>query len=204
MANFQLMSKKNIGGAMALFLVILLSQARIFNFLLDTLLGRMMLVAFLLVISYLNKIFGVVSVLLIIIMFNNSGLGYMEGFTSDSEDKEKNKETIKSDAENTANTVKSDAENTANTAKSNAENTATTVKSDAENTATTAKTDAENTANTAKSNMTEGFDIIGKENNIKRGKQSNSIPVNDFMRESDHVSPHEGFTKFESFSAFHL
>ena len=179
MANFQFISKKNIGGAMALFLVILLSQARIFNFLLDTVLGRMMLVASLLVISYLNKILGVVSVLLIIIMFNNSGLGYMEGFTSDSEDKLKDK---KSEAENTANTDKSDAENTANTAKS----------------------DAENTVNSLKTKMSEGFDVIGKENNIKRGKQSNSIPVSDFMRESDHVSPHEGFTKFESFSAFHL
>ena len=189
MANFQFISKKNIGGAMALFLVILLSQARIFNFLLDTVLGRMMLVAFLLVISYLNKILGVVSVLLIIIMFNNSGLGYMEGFTSDN--KEKDKETIKSDAENVANTVKSNAEE----AKSNPENIATTVKSDTEQ----GKTDVEDSA---KSKMSEGFDIIGKENNIKRGKQSNSIPVNDFMRESDHVSPHEGFTKFESFSAF--
>ena len=190
MANFQFISKKNIGGAMALFLVILLSQARIFNFLLDTVLGRMMLVASLLVISYLNKILGVVSVLLIIIMFNNSGLGYMEGFTSDSEDKLKDK--------------KSEAENTANTDKSDAENTATTVKSDAENTATTVKSDAENTVNSLKTKMSEGFDVIGKENNIKRGKQSNSIPVSDFMRESDHVSPHEGFTKFESFSAFHL
>ena len=201
MANFQFISKKNIGGAMALFLVILLSQARIFNFLLDTVLGRMMLVASLLVISYLNKILGVVSVLLIIIMFNNSGLGYMEGFTSDSEDKLKDK---KSEAENTANTDKSDAENTATTVKSDAENTATTVKSDAENTANTAKSDAENTVNSLKTKMSEGFDVIGKENNIKRGKQSNSIPVSDFMRESDHVSPHEGFTKFESFSAFHL
>jgi hypothetical protein len=202
MANFQLISKNNIGGAMALLLVILLSQARIFNTLLDTVLGRMVLLAFLLVISYLNKILGVVSVLLIIIMFNNSTLGYMEGFTSDSEDKEKDKETIKSDAENTANTVESDAENTANTAKSDAENTGNTVKSDAENTANTAKSDAENTANTLKTKMSEGFDIIGKENNIKRGKQSNTIPVNDFMRESDHVLPHEGFGNFESFSPF--
>ena len=200
MANFQFISKNNIGGAMALFLVILLSQARIFNILLDTILGRMILIAFLLVISYLNKILGVVSVLLIIIMFNNSGLGYMEGFTSD--DKEKDKETIKPDVENKDNSAKSDVENKDNSAKTDTENTATSVKSNAENIASSVKSNAENIANSAKSNMSEGFDIIGKENNIKRGKQSNSIPVNDFMRESDNVSPHEGFGNFESFSPF--
>ena len=200
MANFQFISKNNIGGAMALFLVILLSQARIFNILLDTILGRMLLIAFLLVISYLNKILGVVSVLLIIIMFNNSDLGYMEGFTTD--DKEKDKETIKSDAESKANSVKSDAESKANSVKSDAESTTNSAKTDAESTATSAKTDAESIADSLKSKMSEGFDIIGKENNIKRGKQSNSIPVNDFMRESDNVSPHEGFGNFESFSPF--
>ena len=44
----------------------------------------------------------------------------------------------------------------------------------------------------------EGFDIIGTENTIKRGKQSNSIPVNDTMRMSPDVLPHDGY----SFSAF--
>ena len=47
----------------------------------------------------------------------------------------------------------------------------------------------------------EGFDIIGTENNIKRGKQSNKIPVNEHMRESMNVSAFDGsFT--DSYSSF--
>ena len=75
-----LVSKNNIGGATALLLVILLSQTKFFNFLLDTALGRAFLILFILVISYTNKILGVVSVLFIIIMVNSSDIGYLEGF----------------------------------------------------------------------------------------------------------------------------
>jgi hypothetical protein len=78
--EFNLVSKNNLGVVTALLLVIILSQGRFFNFLLDTALGRAILILFVLVISYANQILGVVSVLFIIIMFNNSNIGYMEGF----------------------------------------------------------------------------------------------------------------------------
>ena len=68
--KYNLVSKNNIGAVISLFLVILLSQSKVFNFLLDTALGRAILILFILVISYTNKILGVVSVLFIIIMFN--------------------------------------------------------------------------------------------------------------------------------------
>ena len=80
--DFNLVSKNNLGAATALLLVIILSQGRFFNFLLDTALGRAILILFILFISYTNKILGVVSVLFIIIMFNNSNFGYMEGATT--------------------------------------------------------------------------------------------------------------------------
>ena len=182
MANFQFISKNNIGGALALFLVILLSQARIFNILLDTVLGRMLLIAFLLIISYLNKILGVVSVLIIIIMFNNSDIGFMEGFTTDISNndmslpkpKEK-KDEHKLEKQDDKSSEKPELE---------------------------LPSEKPLPPDISKTKTSEGFDIIGKESNIKRGKQSNSIPVNDFMRESTHVSPHEGFSKLESFSSF--
>jgi hypothetical protein len=47
---------------------------------------------FILCISCVNKILGVVAVLFIIIMFNNSSLGYLEGFTQKDKEKEKKKE----------------------------------------------------------------------------------------------------------------
>jgi len=80
--DFNLVSKNNLGAVSALLLVIILSQGRFFNFLLDTALGRAILILFILFISYTNKILGVVSVLFIIIMFNNSNIGYMEGVTT--------------------------------------------------------------------------------------------------------------------------
>jgi hypothetical protein len=168
------MSKNNIGGAVALLFVILLSQSKIFNILIDTVLGRMVLIAFLLIISYLNKILGVVAVLIIIIMFNHSNIGYMEGFTSDASNNATSK--IKTD----------DSKNASSSASPPASAPA------------SPPTPVKPPASTA----TEGFDIIGKESNLKRGKQSNSIPVNDFMRESTSVAPYEGSSNLESFSAF--
>jgi hypothetical protein len=80
--DFKLISENNVGIVATLFLVIILSQARFFDFLVDTALGRAILILFILGISYINKILGVVAVLFIIIFFNNSDIGYLEGFTN--------------------------------------------------------------------------------------------------------------------------
>ncbi len=80
--EFNIVSKNNLGAVTALLLVIILSQGRFFNFLLDTALGRAVLILFILFISYANKILGIVCVLFIIIMFNNSDIGYIEGNTT--------------------------------------------------------------------------------------------------------------------------
>ena len=93
--DFNLVSKNNVGAVATLFLVILLSQARFFNFLIDTALGRAILILFILGISYTNKILGVVAVLFIIIAFNNSDIGYLEGFTSSPNTDEKKVEENK-------------------------------------------------------------------------------------------------------------
>jgi hypothetical protein len=79
--EFKLLSKNSMGVSIMLLLVLLLSQSRIFDFLFETSLGRTILIIFILVISYTNKILGIVSVLFIIIMFNQSNISYMEGFT---------------------------------------------------------------------------------------------------------------------------
>jgi hypothetical protein len=131
--DFNIVSKNNLGTVIALLLVVILSQAKFFNFLLDTALGRAILIAFIIIISYMNKILGVVSVLFIIIMFNNSDIGYMEGFTS-------NNKPMK---------MKPLATNAA---------------------ASKMKPLATNAA-------AEGFDMIGTEHSIKRGKPSNTIPA---------------------------
>lgn len=95
--DFNFVSKNNIGAIATLFLIIILSQSRFFDFLIDTALGRAVLIMFILGISCVNKILGVVAVLFIIIMFNHSSLGYLEGFTQTDKhiDKNKDKDTDK-------------------------------------------------------------------------------------------------------------
>jgi hypothetical protein len=87
--NVKLVSKNNVGAIATLLLIILLSHARFFDFLVDSALGRAILILFILGISYTNKILGVVAVLFIIISINNSDIGYLEGFTGASNIKEK-------------------------------------------------------------------------------------------------------------------
>ncbi len=82
-------SKNNMGAIATIILIILLSQSRFFNFLIDTALGRVFLLAFILAITCMNKILGVIIVLFIMIMFNQSTIGYMEGFTADQKDMSK-------------------------------------------------------------------------------------------------------------------
>lgn len=79
--DFKLVSKNNVGVVAILLLVILLSQSKFLNFLIDTVLGRTILILFILGISYTNKILGVVAVLFIIILLNSSDIGYLEGFS---------------------------------------------------------------------------------------------------------------------------
>jgi hypothetical protein len=100
--DFNLVSKNNLGAVTALLLVIILSQGQFFNFLLDTALGRAVLILFILFISYTNKILGVVSVLFIIIMFNNSNIGYMEGATTMGSSMDTNMGAMKTDTGKTA------------------------------------------------------------------------------------------------------
>ena len=79
--DFKLLSKNNIGAVSTLILVILLTQARVFDFLIDTALGMFILIIFILGISYMNHNLGLVAVLVIILMMNQNDFGYLEGFS---------------------------------------------------------------------------------------------------------------------------
>lgn len=207
--NFKLLSKNNIGVVVALLLVVLLSQSRAFDFLLDTTLGRSILVLFVLVLAYVNKILGVVAVLFIVIMFNQSNIGYLEGFTDASGNSATSGKLDASGnsvaATHAANQQARIAERQkirqnvkANIAAKAATTPATTPATATSTTATDATSTASPAALTAGA---EGFDIIGTENYIKRGKQSNQIPVSEHMRESMNVSAFDGsFT--DNYSAF--
>ena len=171
MKTFNFVSKNNIGAAISLFLVILLSQARVFNFLLDTALGRAILILFILVISYTNRILGVVSVLFIIILFNNSDIGYLEGF----------------DTPTISNPTSSNSTGSNIAAKQGNKSSAPVV----------AKVAPAVAAPAIPTTTTEGFNTLDNERNIQKGKASNSISVNSSMRESaGNIEPFDSSSSF--------
>ena len=208
--DFKLVSKNNLGVVISLLLVILLSQGRVFNFLLDSALGRAILILFILVISYTNKILGVVSVLFIIIMFNNSDIGYMEGFTNSSS-------TNNSNSNSTTNMSSKMPTNSNKDTTSTSTDTTTT-------TTTPTLTDEQKqqlmatiqekakdkdpstvtSSSSAVSGGVEGFNTFETERNIQKGKQSNSIPVSSYANQSDNVEAFGTFGgKFsDSFASF--
>jgi len=194
------LDKNSIGVCLSLLLVILLSETRLFKFFTDTYLGRAFLIIILLFASYLHKILGVVCVLIIIIMFNNnSGSSYYEGFEGDASDEKKDKKTTITDSVSTT---------TTGTNKSTQVTTPTPVPNDKINVVTSSDAlskDSKNADSNSVTNVTnvpnksiEGFDLQSTENNIKRGRQSNSIPVNQYNKQSIEVAPYES----ASFSNF--
>jgi len=198
--DFKLVSKNNIGTVVLLLLIIALSQARAFNFLIDSALGRIFLIVFILCLSHCNKILGVVGVLFIVIMFNTNM--YSEGFeTSDGKTITKPTDTTKTDSTQ-ADSTKTDSTQADSTQSNTTQIEPTKLKENIKKQLSDAKTNLDASKDTSSTTAAEGFDILGIENNIKRGKQSNSIPVNNFMHDSDSISPYEGSSFLGSFSPF--
>ena len=186
--NFKLVSKQNIGFVLFLLLSIILSQSRFFEFLFHTYLGRAIFIVFLFLISYLSKFLGIVSVLLVILIINyKDEQVYYEGFTdaSGNEIMDASGNVIRDGSGNVIRNplmVHALVKNNTNSSSSPDSTT----------------TDPSTTTTT-----TEGFDLLGTENTLKRGKKSNSIPVNNSVRQSGNVDPYfsSSFDK-ENYSAF--
>ena len=257
--KFKSISKNNVGILIILLLTVVLSQARFFNFMVNNALGRTLLIAILLILSYIHKILGVICVFLIIIMFNNSDIPYLEGFgftpsvttvrnnvtaplaatpalqdmlqklppsttttpVSTTTTPASTTTTPASTTTTPASTTTTPASTTTTPASTSTTPASTTttpastsssVAAAASPTPSAAQLAAAQAAQQSISNLSheffsnmkgqEGFDIIGKERNIQKGRNSNSIPVNDFMRESTNVAPYEGSLFSESFSKY--
>ena len=202
-------NKTNIGIISTLLLLITLSQTNILNYFLNTCLGRTILILIILLISYTNKILGVVAILFIIIMFNVKMAKYRENMTNSDNNLDANSSPTNSSPTNSSPTSNLPDIKNINVV-SNGKNkpkldissiTPETV--DLENTNTSISESnnlpsiklgepiesLQNSENLLTS--TEGFDILGTENQLKRGKQSNSIMVGDYMRQSSNVIPYE-------------
>jgi len=168
--NFKVVSKNNMGVVMTLILVVLLSQSRFFDFLFESPLGRMILLAFVILIAYTNKILGLVAVLFIIIAFNQNDVNmvysynYYEGF-----DISGNVVSVSDASGNPLNgTIKNE------------------IKSKLQ---TNASQPTSTPSNSESFKGREGFCMTDRENTMLRGKQSSSVPVNNLREQSDDVSP---------------
>jgi len=169
--DIKLISKNNTGFVMTLILVILLSQSHIFDFLIDTPLGRVFLLAFVILIAYIHKILGLVAVLFIIIAFNNNAMNtgynynYYEGFDV------------------SGNQVK-------NTIKSKLQTAQQDMSGNIVPTTTSTSTSSSSSSGTETFTGREGFCMSDRETNMLRGKQSNTFPVfNNLRNQTDDVSP---------------
>jgi len=166
--EFNLISKNNMGIIATICLVVLLGQPSCFNFLMEGPLGRAVLIMFILGITYANKVLGIVAVLFVIIMFNKSGLEFMEGFDTD--------KAAKDDKAVKALKV-AKAEKALKAAREN-----TVISSSA----------AATTSTTETFGGREGFNISEREGLMLRGKRANEVPVFPNARaQSDDVEPSE-------------
>ena len=158
------LSKNSIGVVLALLLVILLSESRLFKLLTDTYLGRAFLIIIILFASYLNKILGVASVFIIVIMFNNFGNNsFYEGIDGTVSATNTNNKTTKQPKHSTDDN-KNGKQNTSTTSESI--NTHTSVPNDKVNVTTSSSSSSTEKAGGGRS--IEGFDLQSTENNIKR------------------------------------
>jgi len=170
--DFKLVSKNNIGAVATLILVIMLTQSRMFDFLMDTTLGRAMLVLFILGISYINKIFGVVAILFIIIMFNQSDMGYMEGFT-DASGNEVSASSVSANIPDIKKDVKKNE-----------------LKEKIADKIAQQQSDTTTPSTSETFSGREGFNIIDREGSMLKGKSSNSIPVFSTSRvQNENIEP---------------
>lgn len=191
---YKLISKNNIGIVSTLLLLILVSQSNVLSFFSNTILGRSMLIMIILLISYTNQILGVVSVLIVIIMFNANIGGYKENFVNNA------KPPVKFDlpplpTEMPVDTVTNKNNKRPNKGMNKDNKTYVPIpfvppsRIDTEMQKT--EMDTTDTSSDMPINTTEGFDLLGTENTLKRGKSSNSITVNNYMRESPNVVPYD-------------
>lgn len=187
--NLNLLSKNNTGIITTLILVILLSQSRFFDFLTETHLGRMILLALLILITYTNKIFGLLSVLFIICAFNLNDMNFYnyEGFT------------FQNMMEQTDSTKEKDLTKAIEKFKTEYDS----KKIDLVTPNIDSSQITAITSSSISNNAREGFCMSDRELNILRGKQSNAVQVFSKSREqNDEIEPSDKSVFTSSYAFF--
>jgi len=174
--NFKLLSKNNVGSAFLLLVIILLSQARTFDYFVNNYLGRVLLIIAVIVLSYINKILGVVLVLFVIMMMNKIDFLYLEGMEN------------ANDANSSAN-----GSSSGNNVDLTPEEKKKLEEKVQEIMTENKETEDINSVKPTRQSV-EGFNVTETEDEMKKGKNSNNIPVDENVKKSDAV---EAFDSFE-------
>ena len=170
---YKILSNPNLSVALTLTLTILLSQSNIMNLFFDTILGRTLMVLIILCISYTNNILGVVTTLFVIMIFMCC-YNYNDKFAA----------TAPTSAIPSTTMTTPTSTFAPEPAISHAIND--TIPDALDNN---------------KYIVNEGFDILGTERTLQRGKKSNTIMVNEDMRKSRNVDPYDGWSNQSYFTS---
>lgn len=191
--NYKLVSKNSLGVILSLFLVVLISQTYILNFFFDTSLGRTILIFFIIIIAYINKFLGLLVFLFIVILISNNSV--YEGFTETTSTEHPGTNLIKKAMKNKI------QQNLGSPTSSINNSLSTNLSSNSTSPTPSISRPPTTSTSTPSTGGIEGFDIIGTENNIVRGKQSKTIPVNTTLRSSTNPDPFNGLYT-DSYSQF--
>jgi hypothetical protein len=196
-------NRKHITGIFAtLILVILLSQSRFFNFLSEIALGRMVLLAFVIFISYTHQMLGLLAVLFIIIAFNHNDMNIIQSYSNAMFEGFGNTDMSNNSTDMSNNST--DMSNNSTDMSNNSTRTGTGTGTPSLNNMQKLKI-ASNIYNSLQSNSTgsEGFCMSDKETNMLRGKQSNTVQLFNTSRgQTDDVSPTDKSVFSSEYSAF--
>ena len=140
-------------------------------------------------------------------MFNNSDIGYLEGFTDSSSKNNSNSNSttnmsskMPTNSNKDTTSTSTDTTTTPTLTDEQKQQLMATLQEKAKNKDTSTVT----SSSSAVSSGAEGFNTYETERNIQKGKQSNSIPVSNYANQSDNVEAFGTFGgKFsDSFSSF--
>ena len=152
----------------------------VFDFLTETPLGRMVLLAFIILIAYTNKILGLLAVLFIIIAFNQNDIGMVQSYN------------FYEGFDGSGNVVSDDKKAKVQVVKDN-------LAAKKEKAIDTVQTATATSSNDAR----EGFCMSDRELNMLRGKQSNAVPVFNKSREQNNeVDPTDKSVFDNSYALF--
>jgi hypothetical protein len=160
-------------------------QARFFNFLVGTTLGRAVLVFLVLGITCAHHILGVIAVLAIIVIYNQSNVDYMEGFTKGTvDDKSMTDDKLPKKMGTAVVKPADDSKKPSDDSKKSADDTK--PKDDAK------PKDDSKPKDATKPVAREGFNLIDRERVMQKGKRaSDLIGVADTRQQSDAVEPND-------------